>query len=218
MSRAIRIAAASAALLALLALAWWGYSAYKKREFQGAVVELVSDSTARLKESLSLPAPDAAMLAAHFKALESNSAALGGLNGSRDRPLHRAAEEYVSEAQATLRRQVAVNANRDTVAAALRALSEHIAAARGRSEEWIREALARKKKLETAYFDYRLAVGGLEKSLDALRELRRRQTPIAIGGLLVDDDLLVEARARLLESSERLGAEVEAARKLSLPR
>ena len=218
MSRAIRIAAASAALLALLALAWWGYSAYKKREFQGAVVLLVSDSTARLKESLSLPAPDAAMLAAHFKALESNSAALGGLNGSRDRPLHRAAEEYVSEAQATLRRQVAVHGNRDAVAAALRSLSGHIAAAGGRSEEWIREALARKKKLETAYFDYRLAVGGLEKSLDALRELRRRQTPIAVGGLLVDDDLLVEARARLLGSSERLGAEVEAARKLSLPR
>lgn len=218
MSREVRIAAASAALLALLALAWWGFSAYKKRELQGAVVLLVSDSTARLKESLSAPARNAAMLTAHFKALESNSAALGGLNASHDRPLHRAAEEYVSEAQATLRRQVAVQGSRDAVAGALRALSEHLAAAAGRSEEWIREALARKKKLETAYFDYRLAVGGLEKSLDALRELRRQQTRIAAGSLLVDDEVLVEAGTRLLESSERLGAEVEAARKLSLPR
>lgn len=215
------IAAAAAVLLALPGLAYWGYSDYKKRELQGAVVALVADATSRLRDALQVResgAGELERLADHFKTLTAATQRLSGLEPWRNPPLSDAAQQYLDEAHALLRRRIALQRGRDAVLADVNALSGHIHAARGRSSDWIREAVALKQQLERDFFDYRVAEGGLQKSLQALPDARKQLAPLVAPAPLIEDRLLADARARLDAASARLARQVEAAGKLPVAR
>jgi len=215
------IAIAVLALLAAASLAYWGYSAYQKRELQGVVVALVADATSRVRETLQLPqsgAEDLETLEGHFKALTAATQRLSGLDTWRDPPLSDGAEQYLGEVQALLRRQIAVRRGRDAVLADVSALAEHLLATRGRSSNWVGEAIARKQRLERDIFDYRLAAGGLEKSLKALPDARQRLAPLVAPMPLLEDRLLSDARARLSEATKQIEQRVAVAGELPSPR
>lgn len=217
----VALAALAALLLALLGLAYLGYSAYKKRELQASVLALVDLATARVAESLA-PADSTAdtleRLEAHLSALESANRRLAALEGWRDPPLAERAGRYLGEAQALLRRVVALRRGYATVLGALDALTGHIAAARWRSRDWIREALALKQAMERDYFEFRLVEGGLRKSLRSLPEARDQLAPLVAQTRLVEDGALSEAGERLDKSVTQLAARVDAARTLPVPR
>ena len=217
----MRRAAAAVLVLAALGLAWWGYSAYKKRELQGAVVALVADATSRVRDALQVRESGAAeleLLEGHFKTLTAATQRFSGLEPWRNPPLADAAQQYLDEAHALLRRRSAVQRSRDAVLADVTALSGHIHAARGRSSDWIREAVALKQQMDRDYFDYRLAEGGLQKSFQTLPNARRQLAPLIAPMPLMEDGPFVDARNRLTETSAQLAQQVEAARKLPLPR
>ena len=217
----ITIAAAAALLLVLLGLAYWGYSGYKKRELHGTVVALAADATARLRDALQLRGSGAGeleRLEGHFKALSAATHRLSGLESWRNAPLTDAAQQYLDEAQALLRRRIAVQRTRDAVLADVNSLSEHLHAARGRSGGWIRDAVALKQQLERDFFDYRLAEGGLQKSFQAMPNARRQLAPLIAPALLMEDGPFTDARNRLTNASAQLAQQVEAARKLPAPR
>jgi len=213
--RIVRISAALAAAFALLALGLWGYSVHQKREMQGAVHELVRQTSVALRATLGADPGD---LDARFRALGGHVEALSGMRRSYDPALYQAGEEYLGEAHALLRRQIAVQRSRATLAADMQAIAAHLGAARGRNDEWIREALAKRQKLDKDYFEHRLAAGGLEKSLLAFLDLRPRILPVLTAALLVEDERVIAARKRLLESEEKLAREIEAVRKLPVGR
>lgn len=217
----MRRAGAAAVLLVLLGLAWWGYSGYKKRELQTAVVALVTDATARMRDALRAADTGAGTLErleGHFKALGEASQRLAGLDGWRNPPLSDAAQQYVDEAHALLRRLIAEQRARDAVRSGMTALDEHLRAAHGRSSDWIREAIALKQQMDRDFFDYRVAEGGLRKSLQALPNARRQLAPLIAPAPLMDDRPLADASTRLTADSAQLAQQVEAARKLPLPR
>jgi hypothetical protein len=217
----VAVAAIAAVLLLLAGLTWWGYSAHKKREMQAAVVTLVTAATARARDALRAREPGAGAierLEAHFKSLSEAAQRIAALDGWRDAPLSEAARQYVDEVHALVRRLIARERAREAVLGGTEAISGHLRAARGRSGDWIREAIALRQQLDRDYFDYRMAEGGLEKSLRTLPEARQRLAPLVAGTPLLEDVPIAEERNRLATESAGLVRQVEAARSLPAPR
>lgn len=217
----MRRVAAAVLLLAVIGIAYWGYSGYKQREMQAVVAALVADATSRLRDALQPRAAGAGALEpleGQFKALAGIAQRLAQLETWRDPPLGEAAQQYVDEAHALLRRQLAVQRASDQLRIDLNALTEHIGTVGGRSSDWIREAVKLKQQLDRDFFDFRLAEGGLQKGLQALPDARRQLAPLLAATPLIEDGPLADARKRLDQASAQFAQQVEAARKLPVPR
>jgi hypothetical protein len=208
---------AGALALAVCTLAWWAHRESQKRELHQQVVAVVQDSTTRLREALGLltAGPEArAELEADFTALEASIGRTRALNASIHPALVEAAHAYVTDVHALLRRQLALHAGRDAVRADVGEIGHHLHAAGTRSPEWIGQALALKQRLEKSFFDYRLAAGGLEKSLHTLIDTSLRLQAFVPADAIIESDPIVAAQRRLLELSTEVERQVESARKL----
>ena len=220
-SGVVKVIAWALAVALVSGLGWWGYRAVKKSELQRATLALVQDSTVLLRESLGLVAAGAEVrsrLEGSFSDLEKNVQKVQALNASLNPPLVRAADAYVTDVQAFLRRQLDAHKSRDAVRVAMNDLSDHLRAGGDRSPAWIRRAIELKQRMEKDYFDYRFAAGGLDKSFSALRESRKAFDPLAVNATVVDELLIVEAQERMKGLTAQLDKEVEAARQLPVPR
>jgi len=213
----ITIGVGALALAIVCALAWWAYKETQKRELHQNVVALVQDSTARLREALELlttGAESRAKLEAHFTALEGNVGQMHGLDASIYPALVQAADAYVTDVHALLRRELALHAGRDAVRVDIGEIDNHLRAAGTRSQEWIQQALALNKGLEKTFFDYRFAAGGLEKSLHSLVYTSLGLRVFMPTGAVIEEDPILAAEKRLLELSTRIEQEVGNARRL----
>jgi len=209
------------ALALVLGIGWWGYRAVKKSELQKTVLAVVQDSTLLLREALGLVAAGTEVrsrLEASFVTLQGNVRKVQTLDASLNPGLVRAADAYVTDVDAFLRRQLDTHKSRDAVRADMAELSDHLRAAGERSTAWISRALELKKRLERDFFDFRFASGGLDKSFDALRETRKAFEPLAVNAAVVDELLIVEAQERVKGASAQLANEVEKARQLPVAR
>ena len=178
---------------------------------------MLRDSTARLREALNLltAGPDArAKLVARLTALEASVGKIQALNASISPALVQAADAYVSDAHALLRRQLALHAGRDAVFAHSGEVKHHLRGAGTRSQEWIRQAVALNQRLEKSFVDSRFAAGGLEKSLHSLRDTSPWLRTLAPTDVAIEEDSISAAERRLLELSTQIEQQVENARKL----
>lgn len=210
-----------AALAFAGALAYWGYATYQTRLVRGATTDLVREATQRANAALEVREPGAASLQDLERQFADASAAvqrLARLQGWRDPPLTAAAQRYLDEVEALLRRLTAVTRNQAALRAAMQNLTDHVRAARGRSSAWIQDAVNLKREMDRAFFEYRLAAGGLQKSFQTLREARDPLAPLVPDLRLADERRIAEARVRLDESHAQLQREVDAAGTLPSPR
>jgi len=213
----IRIGAAALVVVIACVLAWWAYTGTKKRELQQDAVALVQDSTARVREALGLLTAGAearGKLEAHFGALKGSVEKSRALDASLNPVLVQAADAYVTDVHALLRRQLAMHAGREAVRADMGELSNHLRTAGTRSPEWIRQALALKQRMEKNYFDYRVAAGSLAKSLRALDQTCLALRPLVPADLVIEEQLIFAAEKRLQEVNAQFEQQVESARKL----
>ena len=205
------------ALAIACAVAWWGYRGIQKRELQRDVVALVQDSTARLREALGLLTAGAearAKLEAHFTAVKGSVGKMQALDASLHPALVQTADAYVTDVHALLRRQLALHAGRDAVRVDIGEINSHLRAAGTRSPEWIGQALALNRRLERSFFDYRLAAGGLEKSLRALEDTSLMLRIFVPAAVVIEKDEILVAEKGLLELSAQIERELENARRL----
>jgi hypothetical protein len=209
------------ALALALGIGWWAYRTVKKSELEKTTLHLVQDSTVLLREALGLVAAGPEVrgrLEATFATLQTSVQKVHKLDASLNPPLVRAADAYVTDVHAFLRRQIETHKARDALRADVTELSDHLRSAGERSSAWIGRALELKKRLEKDFFDYRFASGGLDKSFGALRETRKAFEPLAINATVVDELLIIEAHERVKAGAAQLANEVEKARQLPLPR
>lgn len=211
-----------ALILALaLGIGWWAYRTVKKNALEKTTLHLVQDSTVLLREALGLVAagPEVrSRLEATFATLQTSVEKVQKLDASLNPPLVRAADAYVTDVHAFVRRQIDTHRARDALRADMAELTDHLRSAGDRSSGWISRALELKKRLEKDFFDYRFASGGLDKSFGALRETRKAFEPLGVNATVVDELLIIEAHERVKGAGTQLTNEVEKARQLPLPR
>jgi len=209
--------AAAALVVVAIAAAWWGHAAYQKHQLRQAVLALVAEATARMGSALEAPSDDAddlRRLENHFRALASAQERLASLQEWRDAKLGMAAQRYLDEAHALLRRRLAERRAAEAVRIAAEDVAAHLRSPRGRSTAWISRALALKQAMERGFFDWRLASGGLEKSLQTLREARGALATLVAPLPLLDERTLVAARERHAAEAKALEQVVEVTRRL----
>lgn len=212
-----------AVLLALLALAYWGYRTYAKSQLQRAVVELVKDSSDRLRTAFAIETGTAssegprtvARLDDLAQEVDKHVIELSRLGASPNRPLVDAAEEYLLTVRQILRSQAASHRYHAQVAASDRVLREHMRSSNRRSGAWIAEAVRAKDRLEKDYFDYRLSAEALGRLLASFPEARRKLAEHVGPAPLIDENTARSAGRRALENSRRVAGEVERARQLA---
>ncbi len=220
------IAAVLVALLAASALGYWGYSAYRKRELQKTVLELVMHTSLRLRESLAFESgaqsPDAAesvrKLDDRVQEVDRRLLDLRRMNAAPDRALVDAADEYVLHSLQILRAQASSHRYRMRLTISTQALRAHMRNANRRNDAWIRDALRAKDRTQKDYFDYKLAVETFGRLLLSFAEARTQLAARADPALLVGDDLVMAAHKRALDASKQTADEMEKARQLAAPR
>jgi hypothetical protein len=212
----IKIGVAVLALVVVGTLGSWAYNEAQRREMQRQVAALAQDSTDRLRETLGLLAAAEARptLEAHFAALEDAVQATQRLDASADPELVSAAIAYVTDVHALLRRAIALHAGRDAVRSEIGAITSHLRAAGTRSTDWISQALALQQRLGSSFLDYRLAAGGLEKSLTSLRDTSQNLRSFVPSDAVIEGDQLSSAEKRVAELTAQLEPEIENAKKL----
>jgi hypothetical protein len=215
------VAAALVALLAVSALGYWGYGAYRKSDLQSAVSALVGDTSERLQEALAIETETAqtvGRLDDHAQEVDKHVIDLRNMGASPNRALVDAAEEYMLTVRQILRNQAASHRYRVQMAASDKTLRDHMRTANRRTGPWIQDALRAKDRLEKDYLDYRLSIEAFSRLLQSFPEARKKLSLYLGTGPLIDAAAASDARRRALDSLKRAGSEVERARQLAAAR
>jgi hypothetical protein len=189
---------AAALLLLVAALAGWrGYAGYRQHSLQQAVVPQLQAADAKLREALGEPLePDpaqaeqsAAMLEATAQDIEDRLAGLRSLDAAPDPTRVASAEEALDNAAALVRAQASVVRAGIAFGQARAALEAHMRGVRTRRGAWVTEAIELKRKIDKAYFDYKLALDSLKARL----------------GDVPDEALAAQVRTRIDAALKRAG-------------
>jgi hypothetical protein len=213
----IKIGVAALILAIVGTLGLWAHNEAQRREVQRQIAALAQDATDRLRETLALLSAGAEArptLEAHFAALEDAVKAMQRLDASVDPELVSAATAYVTDVHALLRRAIALHSGRDAVRSEIAAIDNHLRAAGTRSTDWISQALALQQRLSSSFLDYRLAAGGLEKSLTSLRDTSETLRSFVPAAAVIEAEQLSSAEKQVAELTAQLEPEIENAKKL----
>jgi len=214
-----RIAIAAVAILVAAGLAYAGYGLYQKRALRAQVAQTVDAASARLIGSLGadLAAPTATLVEQLDRDSEETDAALQGLRSAparSERPLVEAADAYVGNVLAVLKRQDGSARGRLRFADSRKALAEHMARVGRRNEDWSDTAIRLKERLDADYFEYRIATTSLGNMLGELPAARARIAALLPQARLPQEAAIKDARARALSAAEATRLEFEQAKQL----
>ena len=222
-TRKQKITAIAIAATLLVSLAgYWLYRDHQKRTLRSTVTAWVVEAGTQLRAALNVEAADASANEEDaFKSLDTradtvarNLAALRTLDGSLQRSLVDAADNYLLAAQEILRQYAASRRHGYLTSVGLRELWEHMNSRYSQGMEWTTEALRRKELLEKEYFQYRIASVALARLLESYPEDRAGIAPLVDASKLPDESITRAARVRSLEAAKHMAAEMERLRKL----
>lgn len=210
-------------LVVASALGYWGFREYTKRALHTAVVALVTDASARLRDALdgeagtraADPAEAARRLDEQAGEVDQRLDALRRLRALPNRALVDAADLYMVTARELLRRMGASHRYRETFATSTRALRNLAETADRRSGAWIGRTIAAKERAERDYSDYRRAVDATASLLESLAEPRERLARHVAPAILIEEGQRAHAAERAREAGKRAAEELDQARRLA---
>jgi len=194
------------ALIVAIGAGYLLYGAAQKRSQQRQVVQLVADSTGKLRQALTAKA-DAALAAA----IDAN---LQATRAPRDPQLASAAEQYILSAREITRRLSDVDRLWRQAETSRAALAGHMARASYRSDPWLRDALALKKRMENDYFDLGVRLKAIDELFYALPDVQRRIEPHVGAAVLLEPALADSARKKVQAEAKRAAEELDRARNI----
>ena len=213
-------AALAAVILLVLGPGYWLYRESGKDDQRKAVAEHVAQATRWLTLSGSLRGAEgeAAELEKLVAAAEQPITALRGFPSKYEPAIFEAAEAYLVDIQRVLRRQGALVRIREVTAASQNALMQHMGRADNRSDDWIREAVDLRKRLEKDFFDFRGGAAAYASALDALPASRRKLAEVLPGVQLYDEAAVGKVQTRAAEDARAATEELQNLKKLPPPR
>lgn len=205
-SRTGTLVATAAAIAIAVAVGYALHLTVKKRAEERALVSVLTDATAQLRQVFKAPAPGA---------LEKIEAGLRLTKDWSDAEVADATQHYLIGAREILRRRADSLRFTEKAAASRAALAEHMKRAAGRrGGSWFRTASDLKKQVERDHFDLELSLKTLAELLDTLPDAHKRLAPHVQASLLLEDSARKEARAQVVEEARRAAGELEKARRL----
>jgi hypothetical protein len=219
MKRTVLIAAA---VLLAAVFSYAGFAVYQKRALHVQVTELVQAASAQLGEALTVdinaPAPGQdERLAKAVAQAEARLQQLRALTARPDRALVEDADPYVASVLEVLRRQAGATRHRARFSDDRRQLDEHVARVGARTEDWLREAIQLRKRLNEDYYDYQQSVTSLGNLLRGMVEARRKLAARLPAVPLPDEAAINGARERALAAENATKQEFEQARSFVKP-
>jgi hypothetical protein len=198
-----------AAALGLVIAGGVGYGihqAVKKRAEQTAVVSIVGETTAQLRQVLQAPSAEVAgKIDGNLRVARSWSNVY----------MADAAEHYLIGAREIARKRADAARHAQKFAASRAALAAHMGRAGARDTPWIRTASQLKKEVEQAHFDLHSSLETLADLLRSLPEAQKRLEPYVAASLTLEDGLRTRARQQALDEAKRATLELEKARSLA---
>jgi hypothetical protein len=205
-SRTGTLTATAAALAIAVAVGYALHLNAKKRAEERAVVSVLTDATAQLRQVFKTPAPDA---------VEKVEAGLRLTKEWSNAEVADATQHYLIGAREILRRRADSLHFTHKAAASRAALAAHMNRAGGRrGTSWFRTASDLKKQVERDHFDLELSLKTLAELLDTLPDAHKRLAPHVQASLLLEDSVRKQARAQVVEEARRAAGELEKARRL----
>lgn len=207
-------------VIALAAVAagfgYWRYSSHQKQELRKAVVALLNDSSARMRDAVGIetapPTLDRSQfvkkLIEHAATAERNLELLKRLEAARDRPLADAADDYLLAVREILKRQLDSHRHRQLLAASSQVLANHMRAD-DRTGEWAQDAVKAREQVNQDYRGYSLAIGAYGKLIASFPASQKKVAPYVERTVLIEDSLLAEAHRRALAAARQLAAEMD---------
>ena len=206
---------AAAVVLAIVATLFYG--SFKKHGLESKAVSHIATATSRLQEGIALPLEaqgTAGKLEEHAKTVAQLVESLKGEDARRNRPLADAAELYLVEVHAILRNRGNAARARGAALASRRTLTGHIAAAGGRGQGWIQNALALKQRAERDSFDYRNALGTYAGLLQGHRDTQDKVRAVRPGARLMEDAQVQAALKAARDAEQQAVVDLERLRAL----
>jgi len=198
-----------AALIAIAAAiaGYFVYAANQKSQQQAAIRQLLTETTAILRESLAKsPTADAAAK------LDAN---LQAAAAPRDRAFADAAEHYILGAREIVRRRLDADRLMAESAVDRRSLAAHMARPSVPRERWIHNASEMKRKVEAQHADLGRMLKALDELLFSMSDAQKRLEPYAVAGMLIENEALEAARKRGRDDAARAAVNLEKTRALA---
>ena len=200
------VVAAALGLVIAGGVAYGTHKMIKKRAEQRAVVSVVTETTAQLRDVLKTPSAEVA------EKIDGNIRVARSWSNVY---MADAAEHYLLGAREIARRRADAARATQRFAASRAALAAHMNRAGRRGTDWIRTASRLKKQVEDDHFDLETSLNALVSLLATLPEAQKRLEPYVEASVTLDDGLRKQARQRALDEVKRATLELEKARSLA---
>ncbi len=197
---------ATAAAVAIAAAV--GYALHlnaKKRAEERAVVTVLSETTAQLRDVLKAPAPGAA---------DEIEGRLRLAEGWSNAEVADAAEHYLIGAREIFRKRADSLRFEQKAAQSRAALAAHMNRAGRRDTSWLKTATELKREVERDHYDLERSLKAVANLLDMLPDANKRLAPHVQASLLLDDSARGELRAAVDAEARRAAGELEKVRRL----
>ena len=205
-----------AAIAAIAVLGYWGYGAYREHETRKALVTMLKDTSQRLSDAFRNEAeaqlasiPDTVgKLEARAAQIDRYYSTVRRMESSAAPELREAAEDYLLTAREIMRRVAAIHRSRMVLSESRTTLVNHMRSDRG-GVTWPGEAVRARERVEHDFREFGLASGALARLLESFPASQAKIAPYVEKTLLIDENLVKKARARLLASLKQTGSEVD---------
>lgn len=202
------------AVVVVALVAYWGYSAHKKRELDATVVAAIQDSSQRLRSALSLtvgPREKITMQAAERISTDADDVdrrlqMVKRADATSNLALADAADSYLLTVRELLKRVSGSHKKRLLLAASTQALRDHMRVDT-RTGAWVSEAVRGKARMDQDFRDFRIDAEMAGKLLESFPESQKTIARYVGPGPLIDEKLVADARQRVSATLKRATAE-----------
>jgi hypothetical protein len=204
-SRTGTLVATAAAIAIAAAIGVALHLSAKQRAEERAVVSVLSETTAQLRDVLKTTAPGAA---------DKIEARLSVAKDWSDVELADATEHYLIGAREIFRRRADNLRFAEKAAASRAALAAHMNRAKWRDTSWLHTATALKRRVERDHFDLELSLKAVAELLDMLPDANKRLASQGRASLLLEESVRKDLRAQIADEAKRAAGELEKLRRL----
>jgi hypothetical protein len=204
-SRTGTLVATAVAVAIAAAVGYALHLSAKKRAEERAVVTVLSETTAQLREVLKAPAPGAA---------DEIDGRLRVAEGWSNAQVADAAEHYLIGAREIFRKRADSLRFEQKAAQSRAALAAHMNRAGRRDTSWLKTATELKRQVERDHYDLERSLKAVAELLDMLPDANKRLAPHVQASLLLDEGARKELRAAVDAEVTRAAGELEKLRRL----